>query len=1548
MTDSLNSKFLDDPEFQSLLVGCLESLQRGETIDREALASDFPKYAGEIEQFLTDRRLLEQVAADLGDVEPSRVAISAYEKTITSDSDQTSDDFTVGETVRYIGEYEILDEIARGGMGVVFRARQQKLQRTVALKMILAGKLADAADVERFHREARAAGQLKHTNIVPVHEVGQHEGRHYFTMAFVEGRSLGEAIRDETLAPRTAAEIVRVTAQAVHYAHEQGIVHRDLKPANVLLDKDQQPHVTDFGLARMLESVDDESRAELTASGQILGTPSYMSPEQAAGKQEQVGPASDIYSLGAILYACLTGRAPFVADSPVDTLLQVMNKEPVSPRDLNPSVPKDLETICLKCLTKEPHRRYGSAEELADDLDRFLKGQPVLARPIGAIGRTVRWCRRNPVVASLLALVFMSMAVGTVVSVYYADAAGNLAAREAFERSQAEEARADAETQRDAANEARLLAEQRERETHDQLYVAHMNQAALAWENDNLRRVRQLLDQHVPGDGEPDRRKFVWHYLSRLVNSHEYAVQTGDQKGHHLACSPDGRLIASCGETTVEIRDADSGDLLMQLDVQPGYEGDIAFSPDGSRFVTGGFNRKLEVWDRESFQLLRTVSTPLGIRQIEFHPNGTLVACRHHDERTDRSQVSLIDIDSGETVHAIVRPGRFHTVCFRPDGRILAASSTAREVHFWDVRTGRMQTSWPCPNLTLALTYSPDGQRIALSATERNVEIRDARTGTESARWDSLPGVVLSLNFHPDGVHLLGGSEAGVVHLLNSRSGEHLRDVRGHESKVPDVAFRPGTHQAVTIGKDGWIRAWDLRRQQETVLPNESDPAPHVAFSPDGQWTALACGVPWERDGRGHVEVLDTQTRESVAVLDGHDGGVFGVAFRGDGRQLVSAGADGRVILWDIESQQPIHTIDADTPVSSLAVSSDGRTIAAGGTSRVCLWDSHDGWKQHVFSLPGKAVEGLSISPDNRLVAACSNHGFAVWTLDGTSVIEGTFRAIANNSYGVAFSHDGTTFAVANVGRLELYDLATGRKTADVPAHSQRITSLDFLAGGQRLVTKTHLGEIKIWDLKTLQSLITFPSVDPKGWNGERLAASPDGKWIVAGQNRKELIIHSARSWTRSVSAADPSYWSAVGRQQAGFRQWQSAFENFRRAFTESKDLHLSVDAAACALLADNEEDYRRIVSEGIAATSTSDESTDVMLAGQLARLATHREGVVEDADLLLELAERSWHQNRPGPALLFVLHQRGNDEELLSRSEELLAHGGSERKSALLFRAIALYRLGRISEANESLAAGMRLVEQTYVRSSPGELPVQLDMYASLTELRQEADRTAIEALDAAIESTPDDAILLTARGNIHRRWRRWDAATDDFRNAIDLQPDSMDLLKAAAVTALLAGDTGARQQQDADAIRELARKPEWLRNSWSTARHVALAPRTIDDEQLLNAALARSHQSGWWFQIAPVALLHRMERTVEALQMLNAVAPDPRDWRTEALTSLWRCLLLKSLGRDDEAREAFDAAELVIQERLLEPGLTTQADEVMLLQQQARDVLKQGDEGA
>jgi serine/threonine-protein kinase len=280
--------------------------------------------------------------------------------------------------IRYMGDYELLEEIARGGMGVVFKARQISLNRIVAVKMILAGLLATKADHERFHSEAQAAALLDHPNILPVFEVGEHEGQHYFSMGYVDGQSLATRLAEGPLPPKEAAELVAMVAEAVEYAHRQGVIHRDIKPSNILIDSKGRPRVTDFGLAKRVGAPGTPGRgSELTATGQVLGTPSYMAPEQAAGQINAVGPAADVYSLGALLYAALAGRPPFQAATSLETLQQVLEREPVALRQLNPGVPRDLETIVLKCLEKAVPRRYATAQALVEDLRRYLEGRPL-------------------------------------------------------------------------------------------------------------------------------------------------------------------------------------------------------------------------------------------------------------------------------------------------------------------------------------------------------------------------------------------------------------------------------------------------------------------------------------------------------------------------------------------------------------------------------------------------------------------------------------------------------------------------------------------------------------------------------------------------------------------------------------------------------------------------------------------------------------------------------------------------------------------------------------------------------------------------------------------------------------------------------------------------------------------------------------------------------------------------------------------------------------------------------------------------------------------
>jgi len=456
--------------------------------------------------------------------------------------------------------YEILGELGRGGMGVVYKARQVRLHRMVALKMILAGSHAGTQDQERFRSEAEAVARLQHPNIVQIHEIGDVDGLPFFSLEYLEGGSLSQKLNGTPLPSREAAQLVETLARAMEAAHQCGIIHRDLKPANILLQDPRPwldnnkssalqgetgrqgdkiakrvslspclpvslsecvPKITDFGLAKRLDSF-----AGQTQIGAIMGTPSYMAPEQASGKIREIGPAADVYALGAILYETLTGRPPFRAETPVDTILQVISDEPVPPSRLRPRIPRDLETICLKCLQKDPRKRYSSAQALADDLHFFLHDEPIRARPVGWPGRLWRWAKRNPGVARLTAaLAFILIAV----------TAGALVAAFRFNRV-AEE-----------AQESRKNAEGLSEENRQKVYAARIKVAHQAWEIGDTGRTLELLDSLLPETGQEDLRGFEWHYLWHLCHSDRFTLAGHEGPVRCVAYSPDGKALSCLG-----------------------------------------------------------------------------------------------------------------------------------------------------------------------------------------------------------------------------------------------------------------------------------------------------------------------------------------------------------------------------------------------------------------------------------------------------------------------------------------------------------------------------------------------------------------------------------------------------------------------------------------------------------------------------------------------------------------------------------------------------------------------------------------------------------------------------------------------------------------------------------------------------------------------------------------------------------------------------------------------------------------------------------------
>ncbi|MBX9626366.1 MAG: protein kinase, partial [Gemmataceae bacterium] len=609
-----------------------------------------------------------------------------------------------GEPPGSVPGYELLHEVGRGGMGVVYKARQTALGRVVALKMILAGAHAGPADRERFRREAQAVAALQHPHIVQVFEVGEAGGHPYLALEYVAGGSLAQYRPGQPWPAREAAALVELLARAVHYAHGQGVVHRDLKPANILLagvvksssrqvvtsgdqsgsrlddmrrDDLMTPKITDFGLAKRLDSAPGDDGP--TRTGAVMGTPSYIAPEQAAGKAREVGPAADVYSLGAVLYELLTGRPPFRGETPLDTVLQVLKDDPLPPRRVQPGVPKDLDTVVLKCLNKEPERRYASAFALAEDLRRYLAGEPIVARPLGPWGRGLKWARRHPAAAAFAGMtVAATVAVVAVLGVAYAqvreavvqkekeaEVARRATDREAAERRRAEDLTFEAQAAwAEAAMQSAELERAAERNRRA-AYALQLAQVAALAERDPDRAAKLLDD---PGRCPPDLRDFTWGHLRRLCRR-EDRVYVGHPPGEALnavAVAPGGAFVATAGEHgPVHVWDPRTGRLMALLTGGWGAVRGLAFSPDGGALAAAGENGTVRVWEFPAAVLDTARRTMSAVPLIQ----------------TVMPSVSL--------PAALILPvgGRVPADCvaFSPDGRTLAAGLGNGTVRFWDL-----------------------------------------------------------------------------------------------------------------------------------------------------------------------------------------------------------------------------------------------------------------------------------------------------------------------------------------------------------------------------------------------------------------------------------------------------------------------------------------------------------------------------------------------------------------------------------------------------------------------------------------------------------------------------------------------------------------------------------------------------------------------------------------------------------------------------------------------------------------------------------------------
>jgi WD40 repeat protein/serine/threonine protein kinase len=1028
---------------------------------------------------------------------------------------------------RQVGDYDILAEVGRGGMGVVYKARHRGLHRLAALKMVLAGEFASPDQERRFRLEAELAARVQHPNIVQVFEVGTYQGHPFLALEWVEGGSLADRIDGQPWPPGAATALVETLARAIHVAHAEGVVHRDLKPANILLanrrgtalpsrrrdDPDgsgepsyEEPSarshatalagwickITDFGLARPTEG-----GATVTQSGFLVGTPGYMAPEQAdsSGRRALVGPAMDIYALGVILYQLLTGQLPFRGDSTLEVLRAVTSDEPVRPRRLQPRLARDLEAIALHCLEKEPSRRYPSALALADDLQRFREGNPVAARPVGRGARLARACRRRPLVALLVGLLTVSLLGGL----------GGVT----WKWLEADEQRGQAEH-----NARRAIAEKREAQL--QAYRARLAAAVATLSAHDVADAKRQLEE-----APPDLRGWEWrHLLSRLDDSSAVIP---------LPAGGSGILIPGPDQLRVGIL---TGDGLRLTDLEGGELATVplpARSPPAGSATQTRLGLRVAAWvDSRTFDLLEEAGRRVGRvdlprdggpAEVIVSQDGTRLALRSSN-LPGWTGVGVFDATSGKlTASCKGHPDNLWSFALSPDGTRVATTGEDRTARVWDAATGALLvTCQGHASKVLGVAFRPDGARLVPTSADGTVRQWGAATGREvEPPYDRHSGDVAAAVYSPDGQWVASAGSDRTVRMWQATGRQDVAVLHGHTGAVIRVAFAPDGRRLASLSSewglgrgDDTVRLWDVdSRATLPVLRGHTGDIYPVAFSPDGRWIASG---GWDST----VRLWDAATGEPCATLP-HPGVVRCLAFGPDGGWLVTGGDGGSPPrIWDVATARVRKEMEIRVPFKlfdSLAVSPDGRRIAAtaidpqSNRHHLHVCDIASG--ERLFSAPGgvlayspdgrwlavqaadmktlllldaqthgtsarfpgheKDVVSATFSPDSRLLASCGlDRTVRLWPLGG-----GTCRVLSGHTddvFAAAFHPDGTRLATAGRDRtICLWDLARGEEVARLQGHTNFVWSLAFSPDGATLASGSGDDTVRLWDTAPLK-----------------------------------------------------------------------------------------------------------------------------------------------------------------------------------------------------------------------------------------------------------------------------------------------------------------------------------------------------------------------------------------------------------------------------------------------------------------------------------------------